>query len=112
MKLLYCKKCADVINLMKHTKACSCGKTEGRYIDENNAEYSGDDAVPFAIDNFSFYARMKNDEEHKPHNEFYDKLHGKNKIQCWMLQEGNPNFETIKKVEKRVEQKVKSLGRC
>lgn len=56
MKLLYCKKCHDVFNLQIDTKRCECGAVEGRYIDGQNADYSGD-AIPFAIDNHSFMAR-------------------------------------------------------
>lgn len=103
MKLLYCRKCGDAFNLStERTKSCSCGRTQGKYLDADpgNAEYSGDEAIPFAVDNFSFFARSGSGEGSQQANDFYDSLHGKGKIQCWILREGNPNFETIKKIEK------------
>jgi hypothetical protein len=103
MKLLYCKKCKDVINLKLELKTCSCEETEGRYIDDINAEYSGKHAIPFAIDNFSFAARARGKKASPISNNFYDNLHGKDKIQCWIMNPENPNYETIKKVEKKKE---------
>lgn len=96
MKLLFCKKCNDVFSLREEPKKCSCGAVEGKYIDGANAEYSGD-AIPFAIDNHSFAARADNN---VATNELYDAWHGRGKIQCWLLREGSPNFETIKQIEK------------
>lgn len=104
MKLLYCKKCNDVINLKADLKICSCGETEGKYIDNLNAEYSGKHAVPFAIDNFSFFARINGNPETK---KFYDTVNGVDGIQCWIMGPNKPNYETIKKVAKR---KIPSCG--
>jgi hypothetical protein len=41
MKLLVCKECSDIFNLTFKPKCCGCGKSEGRYLDELNAEISG-----------------------------------------------------------------------
>lgn len=51
MKLIYCKKCGDIYNLTSDIKTCSCGKTVGLYIDNENAVYGGDGATCLGIDN-------------------------------------------------------------
>ncbi len=110
MKLLWCKNCRTVINLTDKEKKCECGKIGGNYTDKTNAVYWGKDAVPFAIDNYSFFSRINNNVKG---NEVYDSWHGKGKIQCWLLEEGEPNFSHIKKVKKPREVKPKRrLGRC
>jgi len=53
MKLLMCTECNDIFNLKYKTKACTCGKTEGRYVDDLNATYSGP-AIPIGFANTSF----------------------------------------------------------
>jgi hypothetical protein len=53
MKLLMCTECGDIFNLKYKTKLCSCRKTEGRYVDELNATYSGP-AIPIGFANTSF----------------------------------------------------------
>lgn len=114
MKLLFCKKCNGVFNLQTEEKQCPCGETSGKYIDESKAEYSGESAVPFAIDNYSFTARIAAD-KFKAHNDVYDQMHGKGKIQCWLLTEGNLNADLITKVEKpkpAPEPRTKSLRAC
>lgn len=51
MKLVYCTKCHDIIRLRRVTKICDCGKVAGKYIDDINAVYCGESAVPMGIDN-------------------------------------------------------------
>lgn len=47
MKLLLCQQCSDIFNLrLGHEKSCRCGQTKGRYVDELNAVYLGEYAVP------------------------------------------------------------------
>ena len=53
MKLLMCIECNDIFNLKYIAKSCTCGKTEGRYIDNLNATYSGP-AIPIGFANTSF----------------------------------------------------------
>lgn len=53
MKLLYCLECGDIFNLTKKEKACGCGKTKGKYLNNSDAEYSGN-AQPIGIGNGSF----------------------------------------------------------
>jgi hypothetical protein len=64
MKLLFCKNCQDVIRLQQEeTRTCKCGKVSGKYLDELNAIYSGDDAVPMGIANGSFVEALHNQPE-------------------------------------------------
>lgn len=53
MKLLMCLKCGDIFNLTRREKKCSCGKTKGLYINNLDAEYSGE-AQAIGISNPSF----------------------------------------------------------
>lgn len=60
MKLLMCLKCEDIFNLsLEKDKTCSCGKTQGRYVDELNATYSGP-AIPIGFNNRSFLGAARN----------------------------------------------------
>lgn len=54
MKLLFCKACQDVFKLNEHPRRCRCQLTYGRYIDDINAEYAGEHAVPIGFANASF----------------------------------------------------------
>lgn len=110
MKLLFCKKCKDAFNLQEQIKRCSCGAIEGRYTDSENAEYSGD-AISFAVDNNSFRARASESPDSLA-NQIYDSWYSEGKIQAWILQEGMPNFDSIKQVERQIEQPKKALGKC
>ncbi len=61
MKLLYCKKCHDIVLMRKHLyTSCNCGETRGKYIDDLRAEYEGKFAVPLGIDNRSFLDAVGN----------------------------------------------------
>jgi len=64
MKLLFCKKCYDVVNLStKNVRTCECGSVSGRYVDYINAEVTGDPIV-LGFNNSSFeraiFAQMYN----------------------------------------------------
>ena len=41
MKLIYCKKCMDIILLTPEIRECSCGECAGFYEDDINAVVSG-----------------------------------------------------------------------
>ena len=114
MKLLYCKKCNSVINLDTVEKKCSCGECGGKYEkNEMDATFFGD-AIPFAIDNFSFFERALREGDSLG-NKLYDTWHGHQKVQCWILKGSNPNVSTITKVEepKLLEPKTAhKLSRC
>lgn len=61
MKLIYCKLCQDVVRLIKdHDRKCSCGKSGGQYLDNLNAEYFGDNAVPIGFSNPDFRIALRN----------------------------------------------------
>jgi hypothetical protein len=60
MKLLYCKSCLDIFNLDYKLKRCSCGHSEGYYVDQVNAVYSGSGAVPLGITNTSLFDAIVN----------------------------------------------------
>lgn len=71
MKLLYCKKCKDIFNLVvDKTKSCGCGETKGVYLEDGlNAIYSGD-AVPLGFSNTSFMPAVKHPPMYEPSIDF------------------------------------------
>lgn len=51
MKLILCTSCQDVVKLTRGGRYCDCGRSWGRYLDDDvNAEISGD-AVPIGFAN-------------------------------------------------------------
>jgi hypothetical protein len=59
MKLLVCLECQDVFNLRYETKACSCGKSSGKYFEDGlHAEYQGP-CLPLGFANSSFIKALK-----------------------------------------------------
>lgn len=64
MKLLMCTNCNSVFNLDYGEKECMCGETKGVYDEDGvTAAYSGDHAIPLAIDNVTLSVGIK----HQPH---------------------------------------------
>ena len=64
MKLLLCKKCQDVVRLSEDEKRiCECGKVGGKYIDDLNAVYFGEMAVPIGFANSSLVNAIYNQPE-------------------------------------------------
>jgi hypothetical protein len=63
MKLLLCKNCQDIIRLIHSKRTCKCGNISGIYINELDAIYSGDDAVPIGFANGSLVEAMRNQPE-------------------------------------------------
>ncbi len=57
MKLIFCNECHDIVNMRYETRACGCGKSEGKYIDEVELEYSGPCRV-LGFTNKSFAAAL------------------------------------------------------
>lgn len=51
MKLILCKECQDVVRLIDIKRTCKCGKVGGKYIDNLNAVYFGEMAVPIGFAN-------------------------------------------------------------
>lgn len=71
MKLLFCRLCCDVFNLVQEEmRYCQCGFSGVKYIDNFNAVYRGLYAVPLGIDNASFVEAIKHQPEHKPGKRF------------------------------------------
>jgi hypothetical protein len=60
VKLLFCKACQDVFKLNEHPRRCRCQLTYGRYIDDVNAIYMGEHAVPIGFANTSFAQAIVN----------------------------------------------------
>ena len=91
-------KCHSSFNLARGiVKECTCKKTKGIYTDDINAIYTGKYAIAYAIDNNSFFSRIKG-KENSPHNSIYDSWFGRKAIHCWIMEKNNPNYETIKKL--------------
>ena len=64
MKLLFCKKCQDIVKLRQEDiTMCYCGDTYGQYTDELNAWYSGDDCVPLGFANSTLSIALQNQPE-------------------------------------------------
>lgn len=63
MKLLLCRKCQDVIRLLDEPRKCSCGNVSGNYLDELNAVYSGEYAVPLGFANSTLFEAISNQPE-------------------------------------------------
>lgn len=49
MKLLYCRRCKDIIALAHQLKSCACGMSKGMFSDTFHAQYTGEFAVPLTI---------------------------------------------------------------
>lgn len=70
MKLVFCNKCSSVFSLsLKKEKSCDCGECKGKYIDELNAEFSGD-GIPLGFVNYSFIGALLSQPESGLGNEF------------------------------------------
>jgi len=64
MKLLLCKNCQDVIRLVQEeVRTCRCGKVSGKYINDLDAIYSGDDAIPLGFANSTLVEAIVNQPE-------------------------------------------------
>ena len=59
MKLLMCLECNDIFNLDLLEKSCRCGRSKGKYINQQLAEYTGKSAVPLGFSNPSFIQAIK-----------------------------------------------------
>ena len=59
MKLLFCFKCNDIVSLLREPRACRCGGTSGRYLEDDiHAEFTGDGCL-LGISNDSFTEAIK-----------------------------------------------------
>lgn len=61
MKLILCTECHDVFKLSEEeTRSCACGKASGRYLNDTDAEYSGETAMPIGFGNTSLVKAFQN----------------------------------------------------
>ncbi len=59
MKLLMCLECNDIFNLDFYEKSCSCGRSKGKYINQQLAEYTGEFSLPIGFSNASLIQAIK-----------------------------------------------------
>ncbi|WP_270363304.1 hypothetical protein [Bacillus paranthracis] len=59
MKLLMCLECNDIFNLALSEKSCSCGRSKGKYVNQQLAEYTGEFALPIGFSNPSLIQAIK-----------------------------------------------------
>jgi len=57
MKLLMCDRCGDVFNLKMELKSCGCGRTKGRYVNNEEAVVNGE-GISLALGNGSLQEAM------------------------------------------------------
>jgi hypothetical protein len=59
VKLIFCPECHDVRKLHRNGVTCWCGKSSGRYLEDDlHAEIAGK-AIPLGIDNNTFAAAVR-----------------------------------------------------
>jgi hypothetical protein len=63
VKLLHCLNCKDVFRLDFVKRRCTCGQTEGHYLNLHQARYGGESAVPLAFVSDSFRKALKFQDE-------------------------------------------------
>lgn len=63
MKLVLCKKCQDVVRLTSEMRQCKCRASGGCYIDDIQAVYWGEEAVPLGFDNPSLVYAIQHQPE-------------------------------------------------
>jgi len=59
MKLVLCKRCQDVVRLVSEARQCKCRACGGAYLDDIQAVYWGNDAVPLGFDNNTLVDALK-----------------------------------------------------
>lgn len=59
MKLLMCLNCNDVFSLDMYEKSCRCGRSKGKYINQQLAEYTGEFTMPLGFSNSSLIQAIK-----------------------------------------------------
>jgi len=59
MKLLLCTKCQDIFKLQNEERSCVCGSISGKYLNNSEAIYSGDCAIPIGFSNNSLVSALR-----------------------------------------------------
>lgn len=70
MKLILCKNCSDVIRLFEEVRHCKCGRTGGKYLNDVESEYWGEDAMPIGFANPSLLQALRGQPEKGKGREF------------------------------------------
>lgn len=63
MKLLFCKRCLDVIRLRHRFRSCACGASWGTYREDGIMADMGGQAIPIGFENASFLEAIRNQPE-------------------------------------------------
>lgn len=64
MKLVLCKSCQDVIRLIQsEVRTCKCGNAGGKYLNELDAVYFGEFAIPLGFQNSSVVQAIRSQPE-------------------------------------------------
>lgn len=64
MKLLLCRQCSDIVKLGYEPRACRCGASEGRYLEDGlHAEIRGEFAMCLGFANSSFVKALHHHED-------------------------------------------------
>jgi hypothetical protein len=42
VKLLHCTRCGDIVRLYREPRACHCGRSRGRYVDDTTVVLTGE----------------------------------------------------------------------
>ena len=58
MKLLFCPDCGDVVQLRSAIRSCSCKAVEGRYVNDQLVEVTGERAEVLGMDSYSIQAGL------------------------------------------------------
>lgn len=58
MKLLFCPDCNDVLQLRHTFRNCHCHAVEGRYVDDERVEVTGERAEVIGIDSHSLQGAL------------------------------------------------------
>jgi hypothetical protein len=60
MKLLYCTECHDIFKLGYNLRACKCGESQGRYLEDGlHAEIKGEFAMCLGFANSTFVKALE-----------------------------------------------------
>lgn len=98
MKLLFCLDCYDIVKLIHTERTCSCGKSKGMYIDNLNANYSGN-AKLLGFNNTSFVNAVR-EQNYRDSNEKFKHLYanlGGAEFKAFVIPEGAKSVNKIDK---------------
>lgn len=71
MKLLLCRSCEDIVRVLSDWRACRCGSSRARYVDNTNAQYTGEHAAMIGVQNGSIADALREHASGSPKREFF-----------------------------------------